>query len=173
MFRSLRAWIVVVPLSCFGALAGHELTYRLSGTPTEGTHDYLAHAPQLTLLLTIFGVVGAALVERGSRVVLWPFPAVVLAGFVAQEHIERIAHGGSVPFLFDKPFFLVGLAVQTIVALAAWLIARLLVRVVGKRVSEAVPRVAGVRQIRPPVPGLVVAQVSAGAQRPRAPPFAR
>jgi hypothetical protein len=128
---SLRPWLVVVPLATLGLLGGHELAYAITGTPSAGLHGYLGHLPQLVLLLVLLSLVGASFVERGQRVALWPFPAVVLATFVLQEHLERIAHHGSVPFLLDDRVFQAGLAVQAIVALAAWVLARALVRIVG------------------------------------------
>jgi len=112
----LEPWLLILPLSCCGVLAAHELAYALTRTPRGETHGYLAHLPQLALLLFVLSLVGATLVERGPRIALWPFPAVALSGFVLQEHLERLAHGGAIPFLLDKPFFLVGFGVQALVA---------------------------------------------------------
>jgi hypothetical protein len=128
---NLRAWLVVVPLSTLGALGGHRAAYALTGTGGGELHGYLHHAPQVVLLLLVLSLLGAALVERGARVVLWPFPVVVMLAFVLQEHVERLSHTGSFPLLLDQPVFLVGIALQAIVALAAWLVARLLVRALG------------------------------------------
>ena len=124
-------WLLVLPLATVGVVTGHGIAYALTGTPDTELHAYLSHLPEVALLLTLLSLLGAAFVERGSRIALWPFPAVAIAGFVAQEHLERLAHSGSIPFLLDEPFFLVGLALQALVAIAAWLLARLLIRVVG------------------------------------------
>lgn len=156
---NLRAWLVVVPLSTLGILGGHQAAYALTGTAVGELHGYLHHAPQVLLLLVILSLLGAALVERGSRVVLWPFPVVVMLGFVLQEHLERLSHTGSFPFLLDQPVFLVGIALQAIVALAAWLVARLLVRALGRagarplllrpvRELLALPATEAVRRVR-------------------------
>lgn len=131
MSRALAAWPLVVALATTGVLASHELAYLVTGTPRGDTHGYLAHAPTVALMLAVLALVGASLVERGRRVALWPFPAVVVAGFVGQEHLERLAHDGSLPFLLDEPYFLVGLALDLVVAFLAWLVARALVRVAG------------------------------------------
>ena len=131
MSRSLRPWLVVVPLAPLGLLGGHEVAYSITGTPSAGVHDYLGHLPQVALLLVLLSLVGASFVQRSQTVALWPFPAVVLASFAVQEHVERVAHDGSIPFLLDDRVFQVGLAVQAIVALAAWILARALVRIVG------------------------------------------
>jgi hypothetical protein len=171
MLQAWRPWLVVFPLACAGALAGHEVAYALTGSPHEEVHGYLAHLPQVALLVTLLSLLGAACVERGSRLALWPFPAVVLGGFVLQEHIERAAHG-SAPFLLDERFFLVGLLVQGLVAVVAWLLARLLVRVVGRRASRSRPCTRPVL-LALPVVGLVEGRFYTGALRLRAPPFDR
>jgi hypothetical protein len=171
MLRGLSAWLVVVPLSCLGALAGHELAYSLTRTEHEDVHGYLTHAPQLATLLTVLAIVGAAFVNRGSRIALWPFPAVAVSGFVLQEHIERIAHGGSLPFLLDKPFFLVGLALQLVVAMSVWLVARLLVRVVGRRSSPTASRAARAPEVGRLLHAPLLAQCAHSMARPRAPPL--
>lgn len=171
--RSVRAWFIVAPLATLGALGGHQLAYALTGTPREPLHGYLSHLPQVALLLALLSLAGAAFVERGARLALWPFPAVVLAGFVAQEHLERIAHTGSAPFLFDKPFFLVGLALQAFVALVAWLLARLLVRVVGAPAERKARTLPSIVELRPPVTAGPSGGSLAGVLRTRAPPFGR
>ena len=137
------------------------------------TSGYLSHLPELGLLLTLLTLLGASFVERGSRIALWPFPAVAITGFVVQEHVERLAHTGSFPFLLDKPVFLVGLGLQVVVAIVAWLCARLLVHVVGATGSKRRNSAFSLLAIafwpftRPRVERL------AGATRSRAPPIDR
>lgn len=174
MRRCLTPWLLVIPLGTLGVLAGHEIAYAATGTPHDELHGYMNHLPQVALLLTLLSLVGASFVERRSRLALWPFPAVAMIGFVAQEHLERLAHSGSVPFLLDKPFFLVGLAVQALVAIAAWLLARLLVRIVGHTAASSPPRFAG----RPsgscwPVSTAPAGATVAGVFGARSPPFGR
>lgn len=173
MRRSLTPWIVVVPFGTLGVLAGHEIAYALTSTPREELHGYLNHLPQVVLLLALLSLVGASFVERGARLVLWPFPAVAMAGFVAQEHIERLAHDGSVPFLLDKPFFFVGLVAQALVAAAAWLLARLLVRIVGATGPQRGRDVGDALDPCLPMPAAPVCGTLSGARGPRAPPLPR
>jgi hypothetical protein len=120
--------MLVLPLSVLGMTAGHWLAYRVTGTSTGPYHGYVAHLPRVALVLLVLALAAAHFVERGgARLALWPFPAVALAGFVVQEHAERLEHTGSVPFLLTSRVFLVGLAVQLVVAVLAWVVARLLV----------------------------------------------
>lgn len=171
MRRSLRPWLVVVPLATFGVLAGHEIAYALSRTPHGDLHGYMSHLPQVALLLALLSLVGASFVERGHGLTLWPFPAVVLVAFVAQEHLERLAHGGSVPFLLGEPVFLVGLAVQAVIAIAAWLLARMLVQIVG---TTKTGTSATYDSIEPPLPVIApVGDMLSGPHGARAPPFDR
>lgn len=163
----------MIPLAILGVLAGHEVAYALTSTPHEELHAYMRHLPQVALLLAVLSLVGASFVQRGGRLALWPFPAVAVTGFVAQEHIERLAHDGSVPFLLDQPVFLVGLAVQVLVAVVAWLIARLLVRIAGTGRPERQPGVGDVLVWSLSAGGARRSMSHAGAGGPRAPPFGR
>lgn len=170
--RPVRVWLLVAPLGLAGVLGGHEIAYAVTNTPPADLHAYASHVPQIAMLLGFLSLVGASLVERGRSIALWPFPAVVMVGFVAQEHIERIAHDGSVPLLIDKPFFLIGLVLQAIVAIAAWLLARLLVRVVGLDGVEPRP-VAVVGEPAFPTGAGHRTRLLVGSGSPRAPPPGR
>ena len=123
-----RVWLVVSPVIAAGVLVAHALAYRLTSTPTDPFHAYLGHAPQVLLLLALAGVVLAAFGETRRAPNAHVFPFVALAAFAAQEHLERIVHGG-VPVLVTSPAFLVGLALQVPAALLAWVIARWVLRV--------------------------------------------
>jgi hypothetical protein len=125
-----RAWLVVSPVLAAGVLGAHALAYRLTSTPTDPFHEYLAHAPQVLLLLALSGLALAGFGPRRDAPPPWVFPLVGMATFVAQEHVERIAHGGGVPILVTTPVFLVGLAFQIPFALLAWVAARRLLAAV-------------------------------------------
>jgi hypothetical protein len=127
-----RAWLVVSPVIAAGVLVAHALAYRLTSTPTDPFHEYLAHAPQVLLLLALSGFALAGFGPRRDAPPARVFPLVGVATFVAQEHVERIVHGGGVPLLVTTPVFLVGLALQVPVALVAWVLARRLLRVVAE-----------------------------------------
>lgn len=171
--RALRPWLLVAPLGVAGVFAGHEIAYKLTRTPHDDVHAYATHLPQIAMMLGVLSLVGASFVERGRSIALWPFPAVVMVGFAVQEHLERIAHDGSFPVLVDKPFFLAGLVLQAIVAVAAWLLARLLIRVVGVDGLGPARCVDAVADVAVAV-GTVHGAVSrAGTCSPRAPPLGR
>ena len=127
-----RAWFLVSPVIAAGVLVGHALAYRLTSTPTDPFHEYLAHTPQVLLLLALTGLAVAGFGPRRDAPPAWVFPLVGVATFVAQEHVERIVHGGGVPVLVTTPVFLVGLVLQLPVALVAWFLARRLLAVVER-----------------------------------------
>jgi hypothetical protein len=163
--------LVIVPLATAGALGGHRIAYALAGPDRDDLHGYLAHAPQLALLLLVLALVFASFVDRGARLALWPFPTVTLTGFVVQEHAERVAHDGSVPFLLGERVFLVGLVAQVVVAVAAWLIARLLIRAVGS-FGAACPMRIRVAASWPTPPDTTISRARGWtANGPRAPPL--
>ncbi len=171
MLRSLRPWLLTLPLAAAGTLAGHALAYRAVGIAGDDLHGYLAHLPRLLVLLLVLGLVGASLVEQDARLAAWPFPAVAVAGFVVQEHLERLAHDGSLPVLVGQPVFLLGLALQLPVALLVWILARLLLRVVGRRgLASLVECLKPTRRARRPGAPPPVRPPS--AHRPRGPPLA-
>lgn len=128
----IRAWLVVSPVIAAGVLVAHALAYRLTSTPTDPFHEYLAHAPQVLFLLALSGLVLAGFGPTRDAPPAWIFPVVAVATFVAQEHLERLVHGGSVPILVTTPVFLVGLALEVPVALVAWVLARRLLRVLAE-----------------------------------------
>ena len=141
MARRLLAWLLVTPLAAAGALAAHALAYRLTGTSPGPAHDYLEHGPQVVAVLASLGLVGLALQERSSsRHSTWWFAPLAPLGFACQEHVERLAHTGHMPWLLTTPVFLLGLLLQLPVALTCVLVVR---RVAGTLAGLGRPR--GVR----------------------------
>ena len=136
-----RVWLVVSPVVAAGVLTAHWLAHRLTSTPTDPFHGYLEHAPQVLLLLALAGVILAAVTARVDAPPTRAFPLVGLATFVLQEHLERLVHGGGVPFLLTSPAFLLGLALQIPVALVAWTLARWLLAAVREGRLRTPPRV--------------------------------
>jgi hypothetical protein len=162
----------VVPLAAFGILVGHEIAYAITGTPRDDLHRYLSHLPQIALILVLLSLASASFVRRGAGAALWPLPAVTVIGFVLQEHLEQLQHSGSVPLLLDRPAFLVGIVVQCLVALVAWLVARLLVRTLAAE-DVCHPLVAHWSLICDPSEPVPVAVRAVPSRRSRAPPSGR
>ena len=170
--RPLRPWLLVVPLAALGMLGGHELAYAITRTPRGPVHDYLAHLPQVALVLLLLSVIGALFVRGSGTAALWPFPVVALAGFVVQEHGERLEHAGALPFLLDEPFFVVGLIVQCLVALVAWFVARLLLDSLSAGAPSSLRHLISSTVVI--ADGIaLVGGLSARRQRTRAPPERR
>jgi hypothetical protein len=124
MARRMLAWGLVTPVAAAGILVAHTLAYRLTGTAPGPVHGYLEHAPQVLAILATLGLVGLAFQERSRRRSPWAFGLVAPVGFVVQEHVERLAHTGELPWLLSTPTFLLGLALQVPVALLCVLAAR-------------------------------------------------
>jgi hypothetical protein len=142
MTGRMAAWLVAVPLVAASWLGAHCLSYWLVAPGAEGHmglhaehgHAWLGYTPALAiwaLTLVVAGLVlcvGEGLRGRrpsgpGLRVVAL-LPA---AGFVVQEHVERLIGTGSIPAdLVAEPTFLLGLALQLPFAVAALLVTRTL-----------------------------------------------
>jgi hypothetical protein len=144
MRRSL-AWVLASVLAVAGSQLAHALAYRIVvGDPAARAHrldatghGYLAYLPQglgfatAVLLLALFSELrrGAGGVASSRSLALWPFLVLAPLLFFCQEHFERLAHDGAFPWgAVAEPTFMVGLALQLPFALAAYLIARLLLR---------------------------------------------
>jgi hypothetical protein len=120
---------VLSPVLAAGVLVSHALAYRLTATPTDRFHAYLEHAPQVLLVLAFCGIVLGGFGRRREAPAAYAFPLVAVTTFAVQEHLERLVHEGTVPFLLTSPAFVVGLLLQVPVALAAWPLARWLLAV--------------------------------------------
>jgi hypothetical protein len=127
--RRAFAWTLVTPLAAVGALVTHALAYRLTGTSPGPVHEYLAHVPQVVVVLATIALVGLALQDRSlSRLSAWWVAPLAPLGFACQEHVERLVHTGELPFLLTSPTFLLGLALQLPVAVVCVALVR---RVLG------------------------------------------
>jgi hypothetical protein len=121
---------------------------------TGSGHGYLAYAPAALALLSALALAGLAarLLEArrglsGSRLAAAPFALLPPLSFALQEHLERLAHTGALPFATSlAPTFLVGLALQIPFALVAYVFARALLAV-----AEALG--CALAERRPPRPG--------------------
>src|SRR5918999_851731 len=103
-------WPISFALAACGLLAGHGLAYTLLGTGGD-LHGYLAHAPQVLLVLALPAALLAVSGTRGGTIPPAGFALLGTTAYVAMEHLERLVHGG-VPWLLLSPVFLLGLALQ-------------------------------------------------------------
>jgi hypothetical protein len=172
----VRVWLAVSPLVAAGVVVSHTLAYSLTGTPAGPVHGYLGHAPQLLFVLAIAGLAlgGLESFRLGSARLrppgAWPFPAVALATFVVQEHLERYVHTGHVPVLVGSRTFVVGLLLQLPVALVAWAVARRLLRALA-HAPAGPPRVPRYLVGVVPAPAGPARALAAVTPRGRGPPF--
>jgi hypothetical protein len=144
--RRLILWAVSLPVAVAGTQVGHALAYRLV-TPSaearahalsESGHAYLAYLPVLLAAATVVVLAALAVEVRSAvaaqegspgRPCAWVFAVLAPALFVCQEHFERLLHDGAFPWdAALAPSFAVGLALQVPFALAAYAVARLLLR---------------------------------------------
>lgn len=130
---------MLLPVLAAGVLVSHALAYRLTATPTDRFHAYLEHAPQVLLVLALCGIVLGGFGRRREAPAAYVFPLVAMTTFAVQEHLERLVHEGTVPFLLTSPAFVVGLLLQVPVALGAWVLGGWLLRVSD---DAAPPRLA-------------------------------
>ena len=70
------------------------VAYRVTGTPADDLHGYLAHAPQVVLILATLALLGLAADARARRSSPLPLALLAIGAFVAQEHLERLIHTG-------------------------------------------------------------------------------
>lgn len=122
--RRALIWVLLLPFAAASVLIGHVFAYRVTGVPMGATHHYLAHAPQVVLILATLALLGLAADARARRSSPMPLALLAFGAFVAQEHLERLFHTGEVPFLLTSPVLWVGVALQLPLALAVWWVAR-------------------------------------------------
>ena len=132
------------------------------GTPLGDLHGYLAHAPQIVLILASLALLGLAADARARRRSPVPLASLGVVAFVAQEHLERLVHTGHVPFLLTSPVLWLGIALQVPLAVAVWLVARRLAEDIAAPVRAGCP--AASRRLRFP---LVAARPRSPSSRPR------
>ncbi len=116
--------LLLVPFAAVSVLVGHIVAYRVTGAPADDVHGYLAHAPQVVLILATLALLGLAADARARRSTPMPLALLAIGAFVAQEHLERLIHTGEVPFLLTSPALWVGVALQLPLTLAVWWFAR-------------------------------------------------
>jgi hypothetical protein len=136
-----------LPLAATGTLAGHAAGYALVGGSRYQVHGYLAFAPQF-LAMCVAVLAAAFALRAGGRLQgrpsPWIFALLPPLAFLAQEVIERLVAGLPAHAVFE-PAVYAGLAAQVPVALAAYLVAKALLRVADKAREAFVPKIRDAR----------------------------
>ncbi len=170
MRRSL-IWLTLLPFAAASVLVGHALAYSVTGTPAGDVHGYLAHAPQVVLILATLALVGIATDARARRSSPVPLATLGVMAFVAQEHLERLIHTGHVPFLLASPVLWLGIALQLPLAFGVWQIARRLGdQLAAPRRRVAPPALAWLAVPARPVPAGCHVGAAATTRSGRGPP---
>jgi hypothetical protein len=187
-------WLFVLPAIAAGSQIAHGLAYewaypvahlRVTELAYSG-HGYIAYAPAAVAFLGAVQLIAFAVAvldavrRRPSRSLpAWVFLVIPEVGFVLQEHLERLFAAGRFPWWTAlEPSFWRGLVLQLPLALAAYLVARVLLRAASAVADVVVARgsrtVARRTRGRTPRPQLVflsrqapLARIAAG----RAPPL--
>ena len=122
--RRALIWVLLLPFAAASVLIGHVVAYRVTGAPADDLHGYLAHAPQIVLILATLALLGLAADARARRGSPLPLALLAIGAFVVQEHLERLVHSGEVPFLLMSPALWIGIALQLPLTIAVWWLAR-------------------------------------------------
>jgi hypothetical protein len=126
MGRRAFTWALSIPLILVSVLVGHALAYEATGLEPGAMHEYLDHAPQVLAVLVLAALIALAIDRRSTRLATAPFAGLGIAVFSIQEHVERYAHTGELPFLVTDRTFLLGLVLQVPVGvLCVWIARRL------------------------------------------------
>ncbi len=157
MMRRLATLILTLPLVLAGGQAAHWLGYVLA-VPSASTRETLlmttGHASQTILpvgLGALGGMVAVLLAALATRRPIGPsaFVALPAAGFVVQEHLERLSIGAAPWHVWQEPTFWRGLLLQVPFGLLAFLLASIMLgaarvvhRVIARRHRRPV-RIAG------------------------------
>jgi hypothetical protein len=180
-------------MSLVGIELAHALVNAIVGSPT-GSHGELfeaggpaagltpvltATALALVLLALVARIAGAWPAAPLARVSPLPYALLAPAGFIVQEHVETFLHRGGLPLgTVLEPTFLPGLAVQLPFAVAAYLVARLLLRVadvvrgqISRRRPLARPTIGAVARFAAAPVGPGIPRLSSACSG-RAPPAA-
>jgi hypothetical protein len=154
--RRALVWTIVVGLAIVGSQVAHGLAYRLvAAQSSTGAgellartgHGYWSYLPLAFAVATVL-VVSALVTEfRWAAAGRRPAPSspvgfalAPLAIFVVQEHFERLAHEGSIPWgAVAERTFVVGVLLQIPFGLAGLVVARLLLRVARSLARRVVP----------------------------------
>jgi hypothetical protein len=161
--RRAAVWLLVIPLMVAGSQVAHWLAYRIAYPDAHvrlrvlgaSGHGYLAYAPLalgigIALELVAFASVAHDVARRRPRraVAPWAFALLPPLGFALQEFSERWLAGSPFPWWMAlQPTFRLGLLLQLPLALAAYVLARVLLRL-AEEVGVVLQRPLGIRPVR-------------------------
>ena len=138
--RRALTWVLLLPFAAASVLIGHGVAYRITGTTADNLHGYLAHAPQIVLILSTLALLGLAADARARRSSPRSLALLAIGAFVVQEHLERFVHTGEVPFLLTSPALWIGIALQLPLTIAVWYLARRIACDLAAWMRRATPR---------------------------------
>jgi hypothetical protein len=137
-------WLLTLPLAIAGSQVAHALAYRLvvpgahkrEQELAAAGHGYYAYLPLMLAIGTVLVACALAVevrhiakAEASLRPRARPFAMLAPAIFCCQEYFERLIHDGAIPWETAlSPTFGVGLLLQFPFAVAAYLLARTLLR---------------------------------------------
>jgi hypothetical protein len=188
--RRALVWIVALPLTAAATLAAHAVSYRLEIPDSSARetllaatgHGYEEWTPLALALLTAASLAALAsaapeLRARTPQPAAWPFLLLPPLAFTMQEHLERLLAEGRVPWhAFAEPTFAPGLLLTVPFGLAAYLAARLLLRVAASVTRALAPprlRLLAAKIAQPPAAAEVArVSVPASSRSTRGPPRA-
>jgi hypothetical protein len=120
------AWLVTLPIAIVGCESAHAIANILFGAPDRGRDELLAI---IAIAAGLAGRVTGVWSAGSATAARLPFALLAPALFVLQEHVETVLHTGALPLgTAIEPTFLPGLLLQIPFALAAYAVARALVR---------------------------------------------
>jgi hypothetical protein len=169
--RRTLTWLLTLPFAAASVLLGHAIVYWALGMPADDLHGYLAHAPQLVLILATLALLGLAADSRARRHSSGPLASLAIGTFVAQEHLERLIHTGQLPFLLASPVLWLGIALQLPLAFVIWIVARRLAEDVAAPIRRTTPGIARFAMSLVAVVGQPAASAPGAAHPARGPPF--
>lgn len=191
--RRVLVWSVALPLLFAGTVLAHSVAYRLAYPSADvrlrvlvgAGHEYWSYLPWVAGVATALGVVSmiATVFDalRGGRprpLPAWVFGVLPPVAYACQEFIERWLHGAAFPWwCVLQPTFRYGLLLQVPFGLAAYLVARLLLRV-ARSAARAIAlrpgyvRIVSARVVEFAVDAVVLAaRIAAQGRSSRGPPL--
>lgn len=192
--RRALALMVCLPFALMGVLTAHNLSYAIVAGESAGEqlgqtgHGYFAHIGEgLAFVLAVAFVAMCLDAARGHRHIrgrapaAWPFALFGPLAFALQEHVERIAATGEIPWgAAAEPTFVLGIVLQLPFALFAYSFARVIL-MAARRVARELARTIATFQRRscaqvfwhalPTPPRKVLRPAVVGVGGGRAPPL--